>query len=284
MRSHAGLILHGAFRVTPFTVASLFALLVIGSGRVNAAAEPATQPAIPPATPRAPVAAETLAGWFDDLAASDAAVRDKAFSALLFLHRHDLGTLRAVVEKGRPVAPSQAAVLHDVVTHVYLTGETYDADPRAGFLGLLFPLVESVEVPGADANPKANADANDIDPAPTRRGVPIENRLPGFCAFRMFRDGDVVLGIVDPMPRRLRDWSELSLTVQTFRGGQTITFEVLRRGQLLEVPIQLDARPVNPNERTWADDIIPSREAAAEEYWNERFLPLVEDRISLATP
>ena len=269
-----------------FRCASLLAAVLPASVVVTLADEPpATRPSTTTwsTTRPATLPTSTIQNWFNDLAASDAAERERAFAALLGLTRADLPSLRSVVEQSRPLAPSQAAALHDVVTHAYLSGETYDANPRSGFLGLLQPVVDAVDVP--DAAAAAGEDAGVVaELRRARTGVPIEYRLPGFCAFRELREGDIILGITAPVPRRLRDWNELSITVMTFPAGETVSFEVLREGRVRTVPIRLDARPVIPNaiENIWTNEILPARELMAEEYWATHFLPLVEERVSSA--
>lgn len=241
---------------------------------------PATQTVARPATQ--PASPSQLQVWFDDLAASDAVVRERAYSELLGLARQDLPALREVVERSRPVAPSQAAALRDVVTHVYLSGEPYRAE-KSGFLGVMQSAeLYSVEVPGEDL---IGADAgNAREQIGPRTGVPIAVRLPGFCAFRALREGDVVLGIVEPLRRPMSDWNEFTLAVMSFPAGQTVTFELLRGGRLIRVPIRLDARPADarPREPRWVDQVIPERAARAEAYWAQQFQPLVEDRVSSA--
>ncbi len=259
-----------------FGRAVLFIAVLLAISRVTLAAEPTTAPAARAGgTPTSnSVSGSKLRAWFADLAAGDSAVRDNAYSELLGLARQDLPALREVVEQSRPVAPSQAGALREVVTHVYLSGETYDAEPRAGFLGLLMPTLDSVEVQRGEAG-----EGMIQRRAPT--GVPIDFRIPGFCGFRALREGDVLLAIVSPVARPLPDWRALSPAVRAFAAGKVITFEVLRQGAVLKVPVKLDAFPLVAGENAWLNEILPARDAAAEAYWNEQFAPLVEDRVSL---
>lgn len=282
-----------------YSRASFFAALLIGGGFVAAALadEPSTQPAmiieltaedarqlLPQPHPRwqarkpatQPVIEAKLQVWFNDLAASDAAARDAALDELLALTRAELPGLRRVVEKARPVAPSQAHALRDVVNHVFLSGQTYNAEPRVGFLGLGMPMLDSVEVPRVGEHPEPR-NAPGLNRANT--GVPVENRIPGFCAFRVLRDGDVILGILKPTPRRLRDWNELTHAIRTFRAGETITLQVLRQGTILSVPVMLDATVLVPHPDVWHNVLLPNREAAAEAYWNAHFATLLEEQV-----
>ncbi len=122
---------------------------------------------------------------------------------------------------------------------------------------------------------------SDGAPLPVRAtsGVPIENRLHGFCAFRWLREGDVVLAMTTPLVRRFQSWDDLSRTVRMHGAGVTVTFEVLRQGRVLEIPIRLDARPADAD-TTWQDKTHRQRAGAAEAYWMEHFSTLVENRVS----
>ena len=287
------------FRRTPL----LAAALIISGSLAALAVEPATQPVeqqqqqepqeekapttLPSQSSGKPASEASLQTGFNDLAASDAAVRERAYSALLGLTRDDLPALHRIVERNRPVAPSQRGALREIVTHVYLSGEPYPGEVRSGFLGLLMPMLDSVEVRRPEQPDEFtindNAGEAGLRPAPST-GVPIEYRIPGFCAFRALREGDVILSIVRPMPKRLHEWNDLSPTIRRFRAGDTITFEVLRQGKVLEVPVTLDALPLVATENAWMSEILPARDAAAEEYWNTHFAGLVEDRASASIP
>lgn len=231
-----------------------------------------------------PVVEAKLERWFNELGASDAAVRDGALGELLQLTRAELPGLRRVVERAGPVAPSQAHALRDAVNHVFLSGEVYPAEPRVGFLGLGIPTLDSVEIARAGEPPHA-PDAP--GPARASTGVPVQYRIPGFCAFSALRDGDVVVAILKPIPRRLRDWIELTYSIRAFPAGQTLTLQVLRHGIIMNVPVTLDATRLVPNQDVWHDVILPKREAAADAYWKEHFAPLVDEpvkEVSMAQP
>ncbi len=264
----------------PITLAEPSAVIVLnGDEPQQERQEPhPTWQARKPATQ--PIADAKLQALFNDLAASDAAARDAALGELLALTRAELPGLRRVVEQSRPVAPSQAHALRDVVNHVFLSGETYNAEPRVGFLGLGMPTLDSVEVPRVGERPDP---PNAPGLARANTGVPVEHRIPGFCAFRTLRDGDVILAIMKPTPRRLRDWNELTYAVRTFRAGETITLQVLRQGTILSVPVTLDATVLVPHPDVWHQVLLPKREAAAEAQWNEHFAPLMEQQVLTTT-
>src|SRR5438552_2860499 len=96
-------------------------LFICWAARVSAAgAYFTTQPA---ATAPATQPVAVIQKWFDDLASSEPGARDAARIALLGMARADLETLHHVVKRSAPLAPAQATVLHDIVTHVFLAGE-----------------------------------------------------------------------------------------------------------------------------------------------------------------
>jgi hypothetical protein len=192
-------------------------------------------------------------------------VRAAAFSKLLGLSRDDLAGLRTVVEAARPVSPAQGAALHDVVIHVYLGGEPFDADRESGFLGVrsLQPDLDALHLGG---EPALGQDG----------GVPVGERLPGFCGFRGLRGGDVILGIVAPRATRLARWIELQHYVSRSRPGTTLTFEVLRQGKVIHVPITIDPRPIAAERTEWIDALLAERAALAQAYWAQTFEPLIE--------
>src|SRR5438045_6545092 len=131
------------------------------------------------ADPPATRPANAIATWFGDLANRDPAVREKARSNLMGLKRDDLRALRNVVKESRPLAPSQAIVLRDVVMHVFLTGEAYAGNRRSGFLGVQlvsnFPVGDGTE--------------------PPEPGVVVVHRMPGVCAVRALQDAAMRLGV-----------------------------------------------------------------------------------------
>src|SRR5438874_2391396 len=121
---------------------------------------------------------DQLAAWFSDLANKDASVREQARVGLMGISRADLQTLRKLVETNRPLAPSQAMALHEIVTQVHQATEPYEAvEDRPGFLGVPLPRIASA----------IGLDANDDD---SQAGVLVTDRIPGFCAYRFLQNGD----------------------------------------------------------------------------------------------
>jgi hypothetical protein len=278
----------------------------------RAASAPATQPA------------GQIRQWFAELADADAARRDAAWQHLMDLHRQDLPALRDIVEQSRPLAPTQVAALHDVVVQAFLTGESYDADWENGFLGIMQPEFGnesvSVEVPeGQEILPKLPAEpqleqhpggGDDADDPHREWGVPVGERLAGFCAYPRLRTGDVVLGLTarreviergdnirqvalpQPAPPAdaggkgllfcpLRHWGELTERVRRIPAGETVTFIILRQGRIMNVSLELSPRPLVAelgNDSIQA--FIAARKTKAELYWQQVFGPLVDSGMS----
>lgn len=236
-------------------------------------------------------AAETrMAEAFAELADSDAAVREEARTRLMGLDRRYLPALQKLVERSRPLLPSQAAVLRQIVTHVYLAGEPYAANGNFGFLGV---RMLNVDVSTADpAAPAPDAPAPDA-PAPppdaadpllaTRKGVVITERMPGFVGYRMLLDGDVIVGLADQPDFHFDSQQGFSEAVRRVGAGQTVRFDILRRGQLAKVAIKLDPRPdaADPDRHGPGpmDELVTRRRQRAETYWDATFGPMLKERV-----
>jgi hypothetical protein len=206
--------------------------------------------------------AEIIRRRFAELAAPEDAVRETARADLLALRPSDLQTLLEIVKQSIPLQPSQAAVLHEIVTHVYLTGRPYPSDPDHGFLGIRMGPLDGV--------------SDDGD------GIEVLGRIPGFIAFRQLQDGDILRSVVADathLAAVLRSAEDVKDSVNEHRrSGDVIVFEVLRRGRLIRVPLALDARPLRVN-ALGGDDFISSRQEDAEAFWDKEFAALIEPTI-----
>ena len=241
--------------------------------------------------PPAATAAETrMAEAFAELADADAAVREEARTRLMGLDRRYLPALQKLVERSRPLLPSQAAVLREIVTHVYLAGEPYAADGNSGFLGVRMVNVDVAAVdPPPDAAPDAPAPDVPAPPPgvevliPTRKGVVITERMPGFVGYRMLLDGDVIVGLTDQPEFQLDTGEGFSAAVRRVGAGRTVRFDILRRGQLAKVAVTLDPRPeaadANLRGIGQMDELVSGRRQKAEAYWDQTFGPLLKDRV-----
>jgi len=195
------------------------------------------------------------------------------------LSREGLGELRDAVDRMRPLSPAQAAVLHDVVVHAYVAGgpERNRATMlrNSGFLGVLLePVVSGY---GLNQDPPAPPDDNQPNFGQIRAtgGVLIKETWPGFAGFRFLRVGDVVVGAGGPQPTHAPTVQELRAAVQATEPGETLDLQVLRQGRIMNVAVQVSARP------TWAEDELTTRQMQsrrlrrAEIYWQFAFAPLL---------
>ena len=114
-------------------------------------------------------------------------------------------------------------------------------------------------------------------------GVVIVERMPGFCGARMLQDGDVILGLVERPTIQIRGPTEFSLAVRSMGAGQTVTFLILRQGQVIRVPVTLDPRPdaadFVPGAVSPMKDLLDERDKTAREYWEKEFAPLVKEGV-----
>lgn len=223
---------------------------------------------------------------FADLANADPAIRENARVGLMGASRIDLGAFEKIVRENLPLVPAQAAVLKEIVTHAYLAGEEYPAVEREGFLGVRLLEVNVVSRPEQNDG-QAGDDPNPFDPrrpltsGPPTTGVLIVERMPGFCGARSLLDGDVVLGIVERPGEPVRNPSEMREKVTGFKAGETIHFQLLRQGQVINVPVTLDPRPEAADPLNAGlnamQNLIDDRKMRAAEFWDKAFAPMLKE-------
>jgi hypothetical protein len=219
----------------------------------------------------APSTQPTIAESFANLASPDAGSREQAKTQLLSLSRGDLPALREVVEQHRPIAPAQMAALHDIVVHLYLSGEPYDSDPDFGFIGLRW----------------TDMDMNSDTP---RLGVPVGTRLPGFPGFQLLREGDLILGVFLQPNSPLQQWPNrytttinmLQLGIEAAGNQRDIVLLVLRQGQRMRIPVRLRPKMKVPQMAAAADveNYFLQWQKKGEDYWQAQFLPLLRPGVS----
>lgn len=243
------------------------AAALMGGTRAALADPVATQPA---ATTQPVAAADPPAGlmrqWFTELASDDSNQRDHAQLQLLGLPRSSLDRLRSLVQENRPLPPAQVAALHEIVMHVFLSGEDYPANPEMGSLGV-YP----------DESP---FDVNNTE----RIGVRIDHRIPGFPAYQFLKDGDLVLGIragPDAPVQLTPTFSILAQVVGTVGVRQEISLDVLRQGQRMRIDVPLRPRLVilDPAGGGLLRFVADWRQKG-EDYWQREFVPLVRPGVS----
>jgi hypothetical protein len=203
---------------------------------------------------------------FGELDDTDAAVREAARLKLMGLRRQDLPAFQKLVQDSLPLMPAQAAVLRQIVTHVYLAGETYETTGAEGFLGVKMQET-SVRLPGAEG-------AEQFAPAV---GVVIVERMPGFVGARMLLDGDVILGVVERPDVRTLGMYEFQMVVKSITPGTAVHFQVMRQGQVIRVPVAPDPRPFEAD--GLMQNLISTRQRKADEYWDRSFGPLVKESV-----
>jgi PDZ domain len=261
---------------------SLFtqALIVLLSA-IPLHAAPATQPATQPTTNASianattnPTNANQIANWFADLANRDASRRDAARQNLMGLSRDDLPTLESLVKtlakKNHALAPSQAAALRDIVTQVFLSGESFTALPgNTGFLGVSFPGY-------------APGDPADIDDGTPQTGIVVINRIPGFPGYRYLQNGDIIMGATEMGDESINRAQDLSGFISSYHDGDTVHLKILRAGQMLTVPVQLSAHPDlgDPKEDILQLPKVRHRQDLADQYWDDHFAAYLQESMS----
>ncbi len=206
---------------------------------------------------------QRLQRLFDDLAHKDADVRERARIELMGLDRVELALLRQVVERSRPLLPAQALGLREIVMQAYLAADPYPGDNNTGFLGVQLGNVSMEE--GEDGQSE---------------GVLITGRIIGFAGYRMLHTGDIVLRVMQHPNAVLRSHAHLATLIRTFPAGAVVRLEVLRQGQVIQVPLRLDARPLELQEAMDLDNFQWRRNERFHHYWNRTFAPLLAEEVS----
>lgn len=226
------------------------ALLFLFLAGAIAGAAPSTQPAD-----------RKLGLAYMGLSDVDAAVRARSRQELMDLKRSDLPALKRALEPIAPLNESSAAMLREIVMHVWLREEPYQQDPM-GFLGITMNTALEVE-----------ADAPQ---------VVVSSRMIGFCGFQALQDGDAIVGIAEhPTPRAIPR-EEFIDAVKAFDPGQQIHLKLLRRGKEIQVEVKLNGRPRDPtngqNEIAFQNhiyELLHARSEAAEGFWDKEFGAMV---------
>lgn len=257
----------GARQSSRAALAAVMVLPVLCNARLTSAqtAHPVTQ-ATQPATTR-PTA--EIHKSFEQLADSDAQVRELARTALMGLSREELPALRDVVERSRPLQASQAAMLRDIVIHVYLAGDAERSPSNQGFLGVRL-----------DSTVNNGMMLDGVEPAHSMKGVLIRECMPGFNGFRFLRDGDLVLGILAPVELRTPDPPSLISAISSVPPLGTIRLELLRHGRIIQVSFPVNARPLEAHDAQLTEELLHRRSTQAEGYWKQHFSKLLESSIS----
>jgi hypothetical protein len=205
--------------------------------------------------------------WVSQLANQDPEVRDRARVQLMGISKGSLDRLRQVVREG-PLAPSQRAALQEVVEHVYLAAEPEAVEGTAGFLGVSVAPGPVELTPG----PGVRAEGMPV-------GVAVAQRMPGYCAYRVLRDGDVIVRLTAGKAVEFQNRMDFMNAVQGVRAGEEVLLDVLRHGKLVRVSLVLDRRPEWASIDGARDAAIAERERRASEYWEQTFGPVVgQDR------
>lgn len=250
------------------------ALLALSLAALPAASVELGAPASPPApgqTRSTTQPSAELTTLVNQLADGDSLVREKSREALMGLGSQDLPVLRATVAAlSDRLLPSQKIYLREIVRQVFLSGLAYPTDePALPFVGVRWNTTDGV----------MSFEAGDGPQIPVRAtGLLVELRVPGFEAFRMLRDGDLVLGIDGIADDPTLTAAEFSDAMRTrFHPGDTVTLRVARNGQVLHVPIKLAPKPSNLPLGVDLSPWTEPREEEAETYWKSTFRPVVKD-------
>ncbi|MBC8108286.1 MAG: hypothetical protein H7Z14_16995 [Anaerolineae bacterium] len=214
--------------------------------------------------------ADDLRAWFKQLSDPSQDVRDKARIQLMTMSRARLPALKSIVAETRPLSAAQAVELQQIVEHVFLSGQEYFAEqPARAFMGVEMANVSIPEFESNDISGKAEN--------LTLQRVMITGRLPGFAAFPVLRDGDIVLAVVGSNIQ-LGDRDSLPRALGGAVPGETIELDIQRAGKLMRFPIRLSRRPIalRSGSKEEKDKFVEERDEAASKYWEANFAKLLD--------
>jgi hypothetical protein len=237
------------------------ATVLIAPARPTSQPEATSQPAAQPADPA--IIKQAIA----DLASPDATLRESAQVGLMHLKREDLPALRQTLQRSSPLAPSQASCLRQIVREIYLAGEDYRKEPTKGFLGILM-----------EKGPPGTVDLQQPNQDGQVTGVIVGDRIPGFCASRLLRDGDIILGTINPSVT-FHNFMDLQAEIVRLDPGAVVRLQVLRQGQVIEVSLILDTRPLEAEPGS-VEDFTQGRAKKFEDYWQKTFAPLLKEAVA----
>ncbi len=262
----------------PHRVLPRASALLLAAATAAPAAAPATAPSSAPSSaPSTRRADPAVAAAFGRLADPDPAVRDAAREWLMGLPADALPALLEACRSAAPVAPPQAAVLHEVVCQAFLAADPYPAtgsadDPQPGrdrtyIMGLLWTTAQDLSA--------------------HRLGVPVVDRWPGFPAGRFLREGDLILGVYGGPPDARTPPAgpeaptptvdDLVAAVRACPTMPAVGLSVLRAGRVVRVQVPLAPQPTATVDRFPGPTaaFLADRQARADAYWQDTFAPVV---------
>jgi S1-C subfamily serine protease len=224
-----------------------------------------------PSTREAPNAPSKLtpraaADLLDGLGSTDPAQRERSMQGLLSLRRPDLPILHEAARSVAPVLPELLEPLRSAVSHIYLTGEPYDAIATMGFLGI---TLNPISIPVGEP-PERRLGAGELPV----QGIAVTNRLPGVAGYEFLQEGDVILAVDGR--GMFRGTDDFATAVRGRQPGTVVTMRLLRGGRVIDVSIPLSPRPVGMDQINALDVLRNQRDNRASTYWETVWAPVVE--------
>ena len=117
-----------------------------------------------------------------------------------------------------------------------------------------------------------------------RSGVAIRATEPGFVAYEVFEEGDLLVGVRgrDGLDR-LVNYADLRSAFQRLAPGDSVEFLVMRGGRVLRIPVVLDERmaTIPGIDEQW-NRVEATARRQADAFWHEHLAPLLsrDDRTT----
>ncbi len=193
-----------------------------------------------------------------NLGDDDPARRATAVHALTLVPADKIDGLKAAAMAARPLSPAQQEGLATAVTHLILAAQNYEpADPPSAVLGVTFgSMVFGATVEGAAMGLGSGT-----------IGVTLEDRVPGFDAYTMLQNGDVIVAL--PGVPHMTSTEDFRMGVRVQKPGASIDITVFRDGKRMVVPVRLHLRPADYEDQN--QDWRGKRLAYALQVWHDQW-------------
>jgi len=218
-------------RIIQFAAAMVLLVVSIASGRPKVELPATTRPMGQDVF--APPSQDRWDHLINDLSGDEASSREAAREALMLLRRTDLDALLAVVKERKQLSVAQRIALRDIVCHVYLTGLHNFQGETTGRLGVM--------------GMRRSDDMDRNERLPSGPGAAVDSRVPGFDAYRVLRDGDLIVGVklLDATGKgqvefvSIFNFDTLARIILQRPTGDTVELRVLRSGRIIDISTRL---------------------------------------------
>lgn len=198
----------------------------------------------------------------------DARVREAQRRELLSLAISELPVLREAVAllSRSEISPLARVLVREMVVHIHIR------EAKERFVG---SLEEEARTHAPFLGIRMGGDQFGSSPG-QKHGVFIVSTEPGFVAYEMFEEGDLLIAVrTEAGEAPLKHFPDLAAAFARLMPGDHVEFLVVRGGAVMRVPLRLDERIDQPEQTFRWEQAKTEALHAAERYWQEQIVPLL---------